>query len=82
MVIITNNLKVLKLFVENKDKTFTIKKVAEVLRINYKIAYEEVIKLEKEELIKIIKHGNAKVCSFNYKYHSKIVEIEEVRKQE
>src|SRR3989338_7462382 len=77
-----NNLKVLKLFVDNKDKTFTIKKVAEALKINYKIVYEEIIKLENEELIKIRKHGNSKVCGFNYKYHSKIVEIEEIRKQE
>ncbi|HLC65134.1 MAG TPA: nucleotidyltransferase domain-containing protein [Candidatus Nanoarchaeia archaeon] len=77
-----NNLKVLKLFVENKDKTFTIKKAAEALKINYKIAYEEVMKLENEELLKITVQGNAKVCAFNYKYHPKLVEIEEIRKQE
>lgn len=77
-----NNLKVLKLFVDNKDKTSTIKNVAETLKINYRIAYEEIMKLEKEGLIKITKHGNAKVCVFNYKYHSKIVEIEEIRKKE
>jgi len=77
-----NNQKALKLFVDNKDKPFTIKKAAEALKINYKIAYEEIAKLEKDNLIKIAKHGNAKVCSFNYKYHSKIVEIEEIRKQE
>jgi len=77
-----NNLKVLKLFVDNKDKTFTIKKAAEYLKINYRIVYEEIMKLEKEEVIKIIKHGNSKVCQFNYKYNSKIVEIEEIRKQE
>lgn len=77
-----NNLKVLKLFGDNKDKTFTIKKAAEALKINYKIAYEEITELETEELIKITRHGNAKVCVFNYKYHNKIVEIEEIRKQE
>lgn len=77
-----NNLKVLKLFVDNKDKNFTIKKAAEALKINYRIAYEEAIALEKEELIRIAKHGNSKVCEFNYQYHSKIAEIEESRKQE
>lgn len=77
-----NNLKVLKLFVDNKDKQFTIKKVSETLKINYKIVYEEIGKLEREDLIKITRYGNAKVCSFNYKYHSKIVEIEEIRKNE
>ncbi|MBI2146889.1 nucleotidyltransferase domain-containing protein [Candidatus Woesearchaeota archaeon] len=77
-----NNLKALKLFVDNKDKSFTIKKAAETIKINYKIAYEEIIKLEKEELIRITKYGNANVCVFNYKYHNKIAEVEEIRKQE
>lgn len=77
-----NNLKVLKLFVDNKDKPFTINKAAQALRINYKIAYEEVRKLEKEGLLQITKQGNANICIFAYQYHSKIVEIEERRKEE
>ncbi len=77
-----NNLAVLKLFVDNKDTSFTIRKAAQTLNINYKIVYQEIIKLEQEHLLKIVKHGNAKVCSFNYQYHSKIVEIEDMRKQE
>lgn len=77
-----NNIQVLKLFVDNKDKAFTIKKVAETLRMNYRIAYQEVIELEKEGLVRIAKHGNSNVCTFNYKYHSKIVEIEDIRKEE
>lgn len=77
-----NNLKVCKLFVDNKDKTFTIKKAAEFLKINYRIVYEEIMELEKERLIKITKQGNSNVCAFNYAYHPKIVEIEELRKQE
>lgn len=77
-----NNLKVLKLFVDNKDKKFTIKKVAEALKINYRIVHGEITVLEREELIKIVRHGNSKVCEFNYKYCSKIVEVEEIRKQE
>ena len=77
-----NKLKVLKLFVDNKDKKFTIKKASEALKINYRIAYEEIIDLEKESLIKIAKIGNSKMCEFNYKFNSKLVEIEEVRKIE
>ena len=77
-----NNLKVLNLFVCNKNNSFTIKKAAETLKINYRIVYEEIIKLEKEGLIKMTRHGNSKACKFNYRYHSKIVEIEEIRKQE
>ena len=77
-----NNLTVLKLFVENKDKTFTIKKTSEVLKINYRIVYEEITKLQEEGLIQITLQGNSKVCKFNYKFSSKIVEIEKKRKEE
>ena len=45
-----NHLKVLKLFVDNKDNTFTIKKAAEALKINYRIVYEEIMKLEKDDV--------------------------------
>ncbi len=76
-----NNLRVLKLFIDNKDKTFTIKKAAEHLKINYKIVYEEIMKLQEEHLITVIKQGNANVCSFAYRYSSKVVEVEQVRKQ-
>jgi hypothetical protein len=75
-----NNLKVLKLFVDNKDKSFTIKKASELLKINYRIVYEEIESLAKENLLSIIRQGNSKVCSFNYQYSSKIVEIENIRK--
>jgi len=76
-----NNLTILKFFVEHKDGKFTIKKVSETLKINYKIAYEEILDLEKEGLIKVFKQGNSNICAFNYKYDSKLVEIEEARKE-
>ncbi len=82
MVIINNNLKILNFFVDNKDKTLSIKKVSDILNINYRIVYEEIMKLEKEALIKIIRQGNSNLCQFNYKYDSKLVKIEELRKQE
>lgn len=81
-MVINNNLKVLKLFVDNKDKKFTIRKSSKELKINYRIAYEEMAKLEKEGLVSITKIGNSKVCEFGYKFSSKIVEIEEARKGE
>lgn len=77
-----NALKTLKLFVDNKDSKFTIKKVAEALEMNYRIAHEEVTKLEKEGLIKVTKIGNSKVCEFSYVFDSRIAEIEEIRKSE
>ena len=75
-----NNLKVLKLFVDNKEKSFSIRKAAKALRMNYRIAYEEIMKLKREGLITMDKYGNANICSFSYHYHSKIVEVEGTRK--
>ena len=82
MVIINNNLRILKFFVDNKDKTFSIRKVSEVLNINYRIVYEEIMSLQNERLIKIEKKGNSNICSFNYKYNNKTVNVEELRKEE
>ncbi len=79
---IRNTLKVLKLFTDNKDRQFTIKKVAEILDINYRIAYEESMHLKDEGLIRIAKLGNSNVCEFNYKLSSKTIEVEEIRKKE
>lgn len=77
-----NNLKILKFFADNKNSSYTIKKVSEKLGINYRIAYQEVMALAGESLISIEKIGNSNICSFNYHFSSKIVEVEQVRKQE
>lgn len=77
-----NRLKILKFFVENKESSITINQLAKALKTNYRIVYEEVMKLQQEELIKIARIGHANSCKFAYKYNSKIVEIEEIRKGE
>ncbi len=76
-----NNLKVLKLFVEHKDQKYSVKRAAESLGINYRIVYEEIMQLEKEELIRITRMGNFNICEFNHKFSSKITEVEELRKK-
>ena len=76
------DIKILKLLVEKKEEKLTIKKIAEALKINYRTAYDVITLLEKENLIQLTRAGNAKICSFNPRYHSKIVETEEIRKQE
>lgn len=78
----SNTLKVLKFFVDHKESTITINKVAKALRMNYRIVYEEVLSLEKENILRITKIGNANICQFKYKYNSKVVEIEDIRKEE
>jgi predicted nucleotidyltransferase len=77
-----NKIKILKLLVNNKEKRFTINKIAESLKMNYRTAYENTIQLEKESLIKITKVGNSKLCEFTYRFDSRVFEAEYQRKQE
>jgi len=77
-----SEIKIIKLLLSRKEDKFTIKKISEILNINYRIAYEKTIKLEKEELIKITKAGNSKMCEFNNKFDQRVFEAEYLRKQE
>src|SRR3989339_818482 len=45
-------IKILKLLLNNKEEKYTIKKISEKVKINYRIAYENISPLEKEELFK------------------------------
>lgn len=78
----SSTLAILKHFADNKDKQFTIKKVSEIMRMNYRIAYEGVMGLEKKGLISLRRIGNSNVCAFRYSYASAIAEVEEMRKKE
>jgi len=77
-----NALKVLKLFADNKGSKFSIKKASERLKMNYRIAHEEIIKLGKERLVSITKYGNAKMCEFNHEFCGKAIEIEDIKREE
>lgn len=77
-----NQIKLLRFFVEHKDGKFTINGISKELGVNYRIVFEEIKKLEKESLIKISKIGHSCLCSFNYQFSSKIVEVEDLRKEE
>ena len=77
---IKSEISILKQLLSNREERFTIKKIAESLKINYRIAYEKVILLEKEGLIQITKTGNSKTSSFTNKFNSKVFEAEFERK--
>ena len=77
-----SEIKILKLLLNNKESRFTIKKISENLKINYRIAYEKALSLEKEGLIKITKTGNSKICEFANKFNDKTFEAEYERKIE
>ena len=77
-----NILKILKHFMENKGKEFTIKQVSEKLKINYRIAYQEIKNLEQKKLIEIKKIGNSNACSFNYVFNELSMQAEAIRKED
>jgi predicted nucleotidyltransferase len=74
-----SEIKILRLLLENKEQKFTIKKISELLKINYRITYEKVFSLEKEGLVKITKAGNSRLCDFTNKFNSKSYEAEYFR---
>lgn len=73
---------VLKFLLGRKEEGFTIRKISESLKINYRIAYETAMSLEKDGLIKIIKHGNSKICSLTYKFDWRVFKAEYLRRQD
>ena len=77
-----SEIRILKLLLDKKEEKFTIKKIAEAIKINYRIAYEKIIKLGEEGLIKITRIGNSKICEFTYKFDHKIFETECERRKE
>ncbi|MFH1073362.1 MAG: nucleotidyltransferase domain-containing protein [Nanoarchaeota archaeon] len=77
-----SHIKILKLLLDNKEQQYTIKKIAESLKINYRIAYERVGLLEKENLLKITKAGNAKLCEFTNTFNTHVYEAEFYRRND
>jgi len=73
---------VLKFLLGKKEEGFTIRKISENLKINYRIAYEKAISLEKDGLIKITRQGNSKICNLTYKFDWRMFEAEYLRRQE
>lgn len=77
-----SEIKILKLLLGMKEEKFTIKGIAEALKINYRIAYEKAMVLEKEGLIGITKIGNSNICEFAGKFNQKVFEAEYMRRKE
>src|SRR3989344_7551124 len=75
-----SEIRILQLLLNNRDAKFTIKKIAESLKINYRIAYEKVLELEKDGLIRITKTGNSKTSEFTNVFNNKVFEAEYERK--
>ncbi len=79
---VDSEIRILNLLLDKREERFTIKKMAEALKINYRTAYERAMALEKEGLLKITRAGNSNVCEFTYKFDSKVFEAEYARRKE
>ena len=75
-----SDIKILKLLLGNKEERITIRKISKKLSINYRIAYEKVVALEKEGLITVIRAGNSKLCGFSDRFDYKVYEAEYKRR--
>ncbi|MBS3064541.1 MAG: nucleotidyltransferase domain-containing protein [DPANN group archaeon] len=75
-------IKILKFLLNNRENRFTIKKISESLKINYRTAYENVLLLEKEKLIKITKTGNSNICELDDSFNESLFTAEFQRKKD
>lgn len=73
---------ILKYLIENKEKKFSINQLAKARKINYKSAYQNIIKLEKRKIISVERLGNINNCSFNYVFDSLVFEVEYERRSQ
>jgi predicted nucleotidyltransferase len=74
--------KILRFLMDNKQEAFSINSVSRRLKINYRIAFEDMKKLEADGLILIKKLGNSNQCQFSNHFNEETLKIEEEKKAE
>ena len=70
---------ILKLLIGTKQK-FSIRKLSQLREINYKSAYNAVMKLAQQKLITLEKLGNTNLCSFNNHFNPLVFAVEYERR--
>lgn len=75
-------IKILKLLLGNKEERFTIRNISERTKINYRIAHEKVNSLGKNEIIRITKAGNSRICELTNKFDKDLFEAEYERRND
>lgn len=78
-------LRIVELMRKGLDKGLTILEISKKLKIGYRPAYNHISEMEKEGIIKIVRVGNAKQCSFNIqnaKTRHLLEEVDISRKEE
>jgi predicted nucleotidyltransferase len=75
-------LKILRLLIENQEKTFSMRQISKLRKINYKSAYLAIKKLAEEKVIELKKIGNTTNCSFNKRFNLSVFNVEYLRRKE
>jgi len=65
MVINNTREKVLTLFLEDPTKEYNIREVSKRTKVNYRLAYKEIMNLKREEIITIHRMGTMNICKID-----------------
>jgi predicted nucleotidyltransferase len=83
----TTTIAILKLFLSNPTKEYTISELSRITQINYRLIYEQVMRYEKDGTLSIKKVGQSKLCKINlsrniglYSFIESIRAMESVKK--
>src|SRR3989344_8064527 len=72
--------KILKFLIENKEKTFNLSELSRALKIDYKLLYINVKKLEKNNSIQVEDLKSQKRCSFKDNFNEDVFIVENEKK--
>jgi len=73
---------ILKFLIENKESSFNIYEISKSLKIDYKLIYVNVKKLEKEKSIEIEDLKSQKRCSFKNNFNEDVFIVENERRSD
>ena len=74
-------IEILKLLIDNREETYSIRKIALQRKINYKSAYNALKALEKQGIAELKNVGNTTLCSFNNKFNELVFKAEYSRRE-
>ncbi|MEK6951693.1 MAG: nucleotidyltransferase domain-containing protein [Nanoarchaeota archaeon] len=74
--------RILRFLIENKEKTFSMYELSKYLKIDYKLLYLNVKKLEKDNIMIIEDFKNQKRCSFKNGFNEDVFIIESARRSD
>ncbi|MCA9486774.1 MAG: nucleotidyltransferase domain-containing protein [Candidatus Woesearchaeota archaeon] len=75
-------IQILQYLISNNSKAFTIREISKNLAISYKIVYEIIQRLKKEDLLHLEKIGNSSLVQFNGHFNHKVYQAERERRDE